>query len=389
VAFQVVSDASITGDGWYVDDVVVANVAVQPFNKISPSDGATGQPASLTLHWEASSGATGYDYCYDTLNNNGCDTAWLSAGASTSAAVSGLASGATYFWQVRARRGLATTEANAGTWWTVATQNDVTPPTVTSATPASGATGISVATAVTATFSEPINAATLTAGTFVLRNAANAVVTATVTYNAGTRVGTLTPSSPLAASTTYTATISGGAAGVKDLAGNALASSFVRSFTTAAITLGSTAIGSLLDSGDSNALNGSKVRTSAAGHIASMSAYVGNVDTLLAKRLYQVAIYTDNAGRPGTLVAVSSTGTLVANAWNTVVISASLLPSTTYWLMFNTNGRTSSVNNMRCGSGSAGQGAYSTATVPFGTWPATFTATVDSLLFSLFATFGQ
>jgi Bacterial Ig-like domain len=215
-------------------------------------------------------------------------------------------------------------------------------------------------------------------------------VTATVSYNSSTRVGTLTPSAPLAASTTYTATITGGSAGVKDTAGNALATDFVRSFTTAAaVTLGSTTIGSSIDSGDSNALNGSRVKTSAAGRIASMSAYVGNIDALAAKRLYQVAIYTDNAGRPGTLVAVSATGTLVANAWNTLGVSASLLPSTNYWLMFNTNGRTSLVNNMRFRTGNAGQGAYSRATVSFGTWPATFPATIDSLVFSLFATFGQ
>ena len=75
----------------------------------------------------------------------------------------------------------------------------------------------------TATFSEAINAATLTTSTFVLRNPASTVVPATVSYNAATRVATLAPSAELAASTTYTATIIGGAAGVKDVAGNALA----------------------------------------------------------------------------------------------------------------------------------------------------------------------
>jgi hypothetical protein len=267
---------------------------------------------------------------------------------------------------------------------------DTTPPTVIGMTPASGASGVSTATAVTATFSEPINAATLTASTFVLRNPANAVVTAAISYNAGTRVGTLTPSAPLTASTTYTATITGGSAGVKDTAGNALASAFVRSFTTtAAGTLGLTTIGSLGDSSDSNVLNGSKVRTSAAGRIVSMSVYVGNVDALVANRRYQLAIYTNNGGRPGTLVATSATGTLVANAWNTLGVSASLQPSTSYWLVFNTNGRSTSVNNMRYNSGTAGQGAYSSRAVPFGTWPTTFpAATIDNQVFSLFAVFG-
>ncbi len=77
---------------------------------------------------------------------------------------------------------------------------------------------------------------------------------------------------------------------------------------------------------------------------------------------------------PGSRVAASATGTLVANAWNTLTITAPLLAGTNYWLMFNTNGRTGSVNNMRYNTGAAGQGAYSTGAVPFGTWPATFPA---------------
>ena len=76
--------------------------------------------------------------------------------------------------------------------------------------PASGATDVSVATAVTATFSEAIDAATVNSSTFELRNAAGPVP-ANVGYNATTRVATLTPSAPLAPSTTYTATVQGGA----------------------------------------------------------------------------------------------------------------------------------------------------------------------------------
>ena len=41
------------------------------------------------------------------------------------------------------------------------------------------------------------------------------------------------------------------------------------------------------------------------------------------------------------LVAASATGTLVANARNTLGVSASLQANTNYWLVFNTNGRSS------------------------------------------------
>jgi hypothetical protein len=107
-----------------------------------------------------------------------------------------------------------------------------------------------------------------------------------------------------------------------------------------------------------------------------MSVFVASIDSRTTSRSYQVAIYTDNNGQPGTLVVYSASGTLAANAWNTLPISANLAPNTTYWLMYNTNGRASSVNNMRYDSGAAGSGAYSSGATPFGTWPATFGASV-------------
>jgi hypothetical protein len=44
------------------------------FNKSSPANGSTGQSTSPTLSWGASAGATNYEYCLDTTNNNVCDT---------------------------------------------------------------------------------------------------------------------------------------------------------------------------------------------------------------------------------------------------------------------------------------------------------------------------
>jgi len=108
---------------------------------------------------------------------------------------------------------------------------DTTPPNVVSTTPASGATGVSIGTTVTATFNEALNAATVSTSTVLLKNGA-AQIAATVSYASG--VATLTPSTALSASTTYTATIKGGGAGVTDVAGNALASDFTWSFTTGA-----------------------------------------------------------------------------------------------------------------------------------------------------------
>nr|WP_210420245.1 Ig-like domain-containing protein [Aquisphaera giovannonii] len=106
---------------------------------------------------------------------------------------------------------------------------DTTPPTVTARAPASGATGVATSTAVTATFSEAMQAPSISTSTFALKSSSGAAVAASVSYNATTRVATLTPASALAYSTTYTATLSG----PKDSAGNALAATSW-SFTTAA-----------------------------------------------------------------------------------------------------------------------------------------------------------
>ncbi len=108
---------------------------------------------------------------------------------------------------------------------------DTTPPTVSTVTPASAATGVSVSSIVTATFSEALDATTITASSFSLRNAAGTLVGATVAYNATTRVATLTPTAALTAQTVYTATVS---TAVRDVAGNALATAQSWSFTTAA-----------------------------------------------------------------------------------------------------------------------------------------------------------
>src|SRR2546422_283300 len=94
-----------------------------------------------------------------------------------------------------------------------------------------GASGVPLNTTVTATFSKAMNAASITTSTFRLRAAGStADVPATVTVNAAGTLATLTPSSPLAAGTVYTATV---AAAVTDTSGTALGADSLWSFTTA------------------------------------------------------------------------------------------------------------------------------------------------------------
>ncbi|HOW51662.1 MAG TPA: Ig-like domain-containing protein [bacterium] len=112
----------------------------------------------------------------------------------------------------------------------VDTVGDVTPPTVLSNNPSDNASGVGVATTISATFNEPMNAATITTATIQVKQGAS-TVPGTVGYTAGTYTAVFTPSASLSYATTYDITVT---TGVEDLAGNGLASAHEFSFTTAA-----------------------------------------------------------------------------------------------------------------------------------------------------------
>jgi len=107
---------------------------------------------------------------------------------------------------------------------------DTAAPTISSTNPANGATEVAVVTALFASFSEAMNASTISTSTFAVTGPGVTPVVGTVSYDASTYIAKFAPNSPLAANTTYTATIT---TGTKDVAGNALASNRVWSFTTA------------------------------------------------------------------------------------------------------------------------------------------------------------
>jgi hypothetical protein len=102
-------------------------------------------------------------------------------------------------------------------------------PTVTTKTPAGGATGVAKTAKVTATFSTPMDATTLTSTTVTLTGPGGAAVPATVTYAAATKTVTLTPSAALAGNTTYTAKLD---ATIKALTGLRLGAPISWTFTT-------------------------------------------------------------------------------------------------------------------------------------------------------------
>jgi concanavalin A-like lectin/glucanase superfamily protein/Big-like domain-containing protein len=111
---------------------------------------------------------------------------------------------------------------------------DTVPPTVSTISPPANAVNVARLANVTAVFSEPMDASTITTSSVELRTAAGALVPTTVSYDATLQRLTMTAASRLLAGSVYRSTIRGGVNGVKDLAGNALAADDTWTFTTIA-----------------------------------------------------------------------------------------------------------------------------------------------------------
>ena len=121
--------------------------------------------------------------------------------------------------------------------------------------------------------------------------------------------------------------------------------------------------------------------------VTSMSVFVASPVSASPNNQFQVAIYADNNGAPGALIASSASQTIVPDAWNTVPISVPVTANAYYWLAYNTNGLAANTNNLRYDSG----GATSTwiTSEPFGTWPVTYvpiggTSTYSTSMYSTF-----
>ncbi|MBD2441495.1 DUF4082 domain-containing protein, partial [Nostoc sp. FACHB-110] len=209
---------------------------------------------------------------------------------------------------------------------------DTTAPTVISNTPVSSGTGVSISTTVQATFSEAMNSSTLSNTTFQLRDPSNNLVAATVTYDTATQTATLQPNANLAVNTTYTATVSSGSSGVKDLAGNALAANYIWTFTTGdGITLwDDSATPSVVQVNDTGAVNlGVKFRSDVDGYIKAIRFYKGNNNT---------TTYTVNLWNNSTQASIataseskSGTGWQTVNFTNPVAITANTVYVASYF----------------------------------------------------------
>ena len=109
----------------------------------------------------------------------------------------------------------------------------VFPPQVVSVTPASGATGVQAGVTPRAVFNDVLDPFSVNVSTVMLRDAANNLVSANVSWDALAFAVTLNPEHPLRPGQTYTMTLKGGSATphITDATGTPLASNYVWSFT--------------------------------------------------------------------------------------------------------------------------------------------------------------
>lgn len=220
--------------------------------------------------------------------------------------------------------GFPTDSYNATNYWVdavfIQAFADAVAPEVTSKTPVSGATVVPTTTGVTATFSEPVTASSIS---FVLKNGST-TVPSTVTYDVATRTATLTPTSQLSFGATYSATVSG----ARDLANNPMAGPVTWSFTTVncPCSLWSpTAVPGTTNSGDSSQIEvGLKFKSEISGAITGIRFYKGSSNT---------GVHVGNLwSATGTLLATGTFANETASGWQQVTFAAPIAISadTTY-----------------------------------------------------------
>ncbi len=77
-----------------------------------------------------------------------------------------------------------------------------------------------------------------------------------------------------------------------------------------------------------------------------MSALVDGAIDAAPHNAFSLAVYTDDHGSPGALLAHTEVGSLDRAGWYTLPLETTLAPDTAYWLMYTTNGSNPDVNNL-------------------------------------------
>ena len=268
---------------------------------------------------------TTYVASYFTSTGHYAVTSGGLASAVTNGPLTALASGGVYAYG--SSNAFPTNSFNASNYWVDVVYSQTagsTPPAVTGVTPASGSTGNPVSVAPTATFSQAVTPSTVS---FTLKDSANNPVAGTVSFNAADMVATFTPTSSLAASTTYTATVSG----AQNSSGTPMSSPFTWSFTTGAVAQCPCSIWQnaaptgAVDANDTSAVNlGVQFQAASSGRITGIRFYkeVDNTGTHIG------SLWSST----GTLLATGTFSNETASGWQELDFSSpvAVTAGTTY-----------------------------------------------------------
>jgi hypothetical protein len=273
--------------------------------------------SQINLSWTASTDAVGVTgYRIERCQGASCTNfAQIGTSSGTTFNDMGLSASTTYRYQVRATDAAGNLSGYSNIASATTPQAaDTQPPTVASVSPGSGATDVATSTNVSAQFSESIDPASVTSSSFELRDAGGALVAATITTSGQT--ATLDPTPTLTAGAAYTATVKGGSSGVKDLAGNALATDFSWSFTTleegTVTTFGTTVPGSDVDAATANLKEVSLYTAPVAGSVVKLTGYVSGLGATSGSQPVRAVLYANANGAPGALLGVSNQITMLA-----------------------------------------------------------------------------
>jgi Domain of unknown function (DUF4082)/Bacterial Ig-like domain len=197
-------------------------------------------------------------------------------------------------------------------------------------TPGDGSTGVPASVAPTATFSQPVVPGTVS---FTVKDSGGNPVGGSVSFNGANTVATFTPSSSLAASTAYTATVSG----AQNTSGTPMSGPFSWSFTTAAAFQCPCSIWDnapppgAVDAADTSAVNlGLKFQAASDGTITAVRFYKETANT----GTHTASLWT--AG--GTLLATGTFTGESASGWQELQFSTPVpvTAGTTYVASYHT-----------------------------------------------------
>ncbi|WP_413250417.1 DUF4082 domain-containing protein [Sinomonas flava] len=249
----------------------------------SPASGATGVAVSTTPSASFNQAVTAASVTFTLKDGTGASIAGstsLSADATTAVFTpsSALSYNVTYTATISgATNSTGQTMSNPYSW-SFTTAVAPAAPSVSSTSPAAGATGVAVSSTVSATFGQDVSASSIQ---FALEDPSGASVAGSVSYSSSTTTATFTPSSALANNTQYTASVSG----ATNSTGQTM-SPYSWSFTTVAAyscpctVFPTGATPATASANDASGVElGMKFQTDTAGQITGVRFYKGNLNT--------------------------------------------------------------------------------------------------------------